>query len=389
MATPRQIEANRRNAQKSTGPRTKEGKERSRFNGVKHGMTATFDILPGEDAEAYRERLDAFMADFKPRDAFERELVEQIVQASWLLDRVELAHLVRLTEIILEAAGGETPPGGADPQLAGLDAYTAARIAFEDSRECERFFNYVLSCERELLRAIETFHKTRQAGHAAKSVPTSVGVGSATVRPAPADRRIRQNEAISEPMSRVDDEPITSIEQRIPQSEPNYASVEQGIGQSEPDFACVTAAKATDDHRHRAKVRPHADRRSQLSARTRCHSRRYKQRGPSIASGPTRAFTSCRRLLNDRRSRGSLPSWAVDCERSTRWIESRHDPPRRLRAGNHELIGGLSRAWHPWDRARRGDPLDGFSRWNVSTSLRQRPMPGGRCYFFGPYGNLN
>jgi hypothetical protein len=45
-------------------------------------------------------------------------------------------------------------------------------------------------------------------------------------------------------------------------------------------------------------------------------------------------------LPNDGRSRRSIPPSAVDRERSTRWIESRHDPPRRLRAGNYELIGG-------------------------------------------------
>ena len=140
MTTPRQIEANRRNAQKSTGPRTKEGKERARLNGVTHGMTATFDILPGEEAEAYKERLDAFMADLKPRNAFERDLVERIVRAHWLLERVERAHVACLTDIMLKAVGGETRPGEADPQLAGLDdASTAARVAFEDSRECERF----------------------------------------------------------------------------------------------------------------------------------------------------------------------------------------------------------------------------------------------------------
>jgi hypothetical protein len=340
MATPRQIEANRRNAQKSTGPRTKQGKELSRFNGVKHGMTATFDILPGEDAEAYGARLDAFMADLKPRDAFERELVERIVRASWLLDRVELAHLVRLTEIILEAAGGETPPGGAHPQLAGLDAYTAARIAFEDSRECERFRNYELSCERELLRAIETFLKTRQAGHAGKSVPTGVGVESATGRPAPADRRIRQSKPISEPMKRVDEEPIAPAEQEIPQSEPNLASVEEGIRQSEPNSA-MDNAKVFDDHTRQAKVLPQADRRSYLSARTRCRGRRYEQRASSIASAPTRAFTSGRRSPNDRRSRGCIQPRALGRERSTRWIESRHDPPRWLHAGNYELISRL------------------------------------------------
>ncbi len=67
MATPRQIEANRRNAQKSTGPRTAEGKDRSRFNGVTHGMTAKFDVLPGEDGAALTGRIDAWTADFQPR----------------------------------------------------------------------------------------------------------------------------------------------------------------------------------------------------------------------------------------------------------------------------------------------------------------------------------
>jgi len=327
MTTPRQIDANRRNAQKSTGPRTKEGKERSRLNGVTHGMTATFDILPGEDAEAYEERLDAFTADLKPRNAFERDLVERIVRASWLLERAERAHVARLTDIMLEAAGGETQPGEADPQLAGLNAASAAaRLAFEDSRECERFRNYELSCERALLRAIETFLKTRQAGHAGKPVPTGVGVESGTGRPAPADRRIRQSESISEPINLVDDKPI--------------ASAEPGISQSEPNFACINDAKEFDDHTHKAKVLPQADRRSYLSARPRCRDRRYEQRASSIAAGPTLTFTSGRRLPNDRRIRGCIRPRALGRERSTRWMESRHDPPRRSHARNYELTSG-------------------------------------------------
>ena len=52
MSSERQIEANRRNAQKSTGPRTVEGKERSRFNALTHGMTAQFDALPGAASRA-------------------------------------------------------------------------------------------------------------------------------------------------------------------------------------------------------------------------------------------------------------------------------------------------------------------------------------------------
>ena len=54
----RRAEANRQNAQKSTGPKTAEGKARSRFNAVKHGMRAATPVLPGEDAAAFDARLE-------------------------------------------------------------------------------------------------------------------------------------------------------------------------------------------------------------------------------------------------------------------------------------------------------------------------------------------
>ena len=50
MASPAQLAANRRNAQKSTGPRTAEGKKRASLNALKHGMTAKTVVLPHESA---------------------------------------------------------------------------------------------------------------------------------------------------------------------------------------------------------------------------------------------------------------------------------------------------------------------------------------------------
>ena len=63
---------NRRNAQKSTGPRTPEGKNRSKFNAVKHGMTAETLVLPDEDANILQIRLETWIHDLQPRNEVEQ-----------------------------------------------------------------------------------------------------------------------------------------------------------------------------------------------------------------------------------------------------------------------------------------------------------------------------
>ena len=81
----KRIEANRRNAQKSTGPRTPEGKNRSRFNGVKHGLRATVAVLPGEDPAAFQERVNALMERFAPQNPVEADLLERVAATTWSL----------------------------------------------------------------------------------------------------------------------------------------------------------------------------------------------------------------------------------------------------------------------------------------------------------------
>ena len=75
MASFRQIEANRHNAQFSTGPGTDEGKRRSRQNAVRHGLTAETVIDALEDAEDYAAFEMAVTADHDAQSAVERELV--------------------------------------------------------------------------------------------------------------------------------------------------------------------------------------------------------------------------------------------------------------------------------------------------------------------------
>ena len=74
MSSLRQIEANRRNARLSTGPVTDKGKEKSRRNALRHGLTAETVIHAIEDADDYAAFEMAVTADFDPQSAVEREL---------------------------------------------------------------------------------------------------------------------------------------------------------------------------------------------------------------------------------------------------------------------------------------------------------------------------
>jgi hypothetical protein len=87
MTSFRQIEANRRNARKSTGPTTEEGKQRSRRNAVRHGLTAETVIGAMEDAEDYRAFEAAITADYDAQSAVERELILRLASLLWRLHR--------------------------------------------------------------------------------------------------------------------------------------------------------------------------------------------------------------------------------------------------------------------------------------------------------------
>src|SRR5215210_265582 len=75
MTSFKQIEANRRNASRSTGPITQEGKLRSRRNAVRHGLTAETVIGALEDADDYKAFEAAVTTDYDAQSAVEREMV--------------------------------------------------------------------------------------------------------------------------------------------------------------------------------------------------------------------------------------------------------------------------------------------------------------------------
>jgi hypothetical protein len=88
MATQEQIDANRRNAQKSTGPRTPEGKARSRRNGLQHGLTAKTCMLAGEDPEDLLDLLAEIREKLDPQDTDEDFLTERMAKARFRYNRI-------------------------------------------------------------------------------------------------------------------------------------------------------------------------------------------------------------------------------------------------------------------------------------------------------------
>ena len=87
MTTFKQIEANRRNARRSTGPITEQGKLRSRRNAVRHGLTAETVIGALEDTDDYKAFEAAVIADYDAQSAVERELVLRLASLLWRIRR--------------------------------------------------------------------------------------------------------------------------------------------------------------------------------------------------------------------------------------------------------------------------------------------------------------
>jgi hypothetical protein len=87
MTSFRQIEANRRNALSSTGPKTEDGKWRTRHNAVRHGLTAETVVVALEDIRDYQAFEAAVIADYDARTAVERELVLRLASLLWRIRR--------------------------------------------------------------------------------------------------------------------------------------------------------------------------------------------------------------------------------------------------------------------------------------------------------------
>jgi hypothetical protein len=168
MANEAQILANRRNAQKSTGPRTSEGKAAISQNAVKHGLLAAHDVISSEsqaDFDLYRQKL---LAELAPVSPMESMLAERIVSLSWRLKRVcriqnqaiDALNADNTTSPLAKLAQSMFFKGTDQPQDAPSTTAThlaLGRMAIKDfarARVLERLLMYERRIEHSLYKTI-------------------------------------------------------------------------------------------------------------------------------------------------------------------------------------------------------------------------------------------
>ena len=103
MVSQRQLEANRANAKRSTGPKSVSGKARSRLNAVTHGLTSRQLVVGAEKPEDFDALREALFADLEPSGALQCELVDEIARFQWRLRRIPVLEADLLNRLTIRS----------------------------------------------------------------------------------------------------------------------------------------------------------------------------------------------------------------------------------------------------------------------------------------------
>jgi hypothetical protein len=197
MASVAQIQANRLNAQKSTGPRTAEGKERASRNALKHGLLAREVVIAGEDPEEFELYREGMLAELAPAGVVETMLAERVVGLAWRLRRAERLQNMAFAaldegelEPLLEARQEEwrqLKGSDWDRGVAGVLDEDAAlgQVVVDDfagARVLDRLLMYERRIESSLYRTMAQLRREREARQARAAAATPEGVSRAEGR---------------------------------------------------------------------------------------------------------------------------------------------------------------------------------------------------------------
>jgi len=172
MSTQAQIDANRLNAQKSTGPRTPEGRAAVRLNGVTHGLTAETLVLKGESEADFKALFESLEAEHQPTTSTEEILVADLAMATWRRRRLYNMeagfYKVRLNNEAKHAAPEKLDDASLLGKVANNSGDTMALIGRQDARLERSYY--------KALHELQRLRKEREANLALVS-ETPVGQG--------------------------------------------------------------------------------------------------------------------------------------------------------------------------------------------------------------------
>ena len=169
MATLRQIEANRLNAQKSTGPRTPQGKAVSSQNALQSGLDAESQFVTGEDRADFAALQDEYIARFQPLTPEERFQVDTLLRNEWILRRLFRAEAQLWEYHTMRADRSEGVPLG--------EALVAGNEVF---RRLQRRITLAERSYKDAFAELERLQRARRSrvGVQAASEPNPTELGS-------------------------------------------------------------------------------------------------------------------------------------------------------------------------------------------------------------------
>ena len=166
------LDANRANAQHSTGPRTDEGKARSSQNRLTHGFASAHLIVSDDERELFDALHEGLRTELRPTGCLEQTLFAQLLHAAWNLHRIKKMEAdLFASGDILNPAFGKSLDLVMRYQRLHTRNYHAARKALADQQTnrliAERIGHTVVFHESEALPIAANAHKVRTATHAA------------------------------------------------------------------------------------------------------------------------------------------------------------------------------------------------------------------------------
>ena len=179
LASARQGSSNRRNAQRSKGPRTSEGRARSSKNALSHGALAQQVLLPSENESDLADLRDDLRQELRPQGPLQEQWFEVIVDGFWRLQRIRRAEVgVLWVEIMMQRQlkmlcdrdiAQPQLPDGLDP-----DALELGRAYASEAEPLGKLNRYETSIIRRIERAITTLERLQAAEKAQSAEPQDI-----------------------------------------------------------------------------------------------------------------------------------------------------------------------------------------------------------------------